>query len=168
MRIAAHGLALDNPVGWDARIRKYDQTAAPTESPGPQFRSHAVLHAADFALPEERGDFGSGAVEIMGPTSAFLALLEYHPDSARTALFSSNAGMPQQVSIDDFSSRQLQRTIRGQGGAQFFFAEGGRAFCLYMVLGSLANRRHAVPRLNTILSAIEITPRPGREWEELV
>ena len=168
MRIAAHGLALDNPVGWDARIRKYDEAAHAPKSAGLQFRAHAVLHAADFALPEERGDFGSGVVEIMRPTQAFIALIEYHPDSASTALFSSNAGMPRQVSTDDFSPSQLQRTIRGQGGAQHFFAEGGRAFCLYLVLGSLANRGHAVPRLNAILSAIEIVPRAPRESAELV
>lgn len=185
MRIAAHGLALDAPVGWDARIRKYDQQAVATmaahqlapddpssldarmrrphateakTSANAEFRVHPVLHAADFALPEERGDFGSGVVEIMQPDQAFIALLEYHPDNAKTALFLSNAGMPRQIDIDAFSPRQLQRTIRGQGGTQFFFVDGGRAFCLYMVLGSMANGGRAIPRLNAALSAIEIHP----------
>ena len=161
MRIAAHGLALDVPPGWDARIRKLRQS---TE----QFRAHPVLHAADFGLPEERGDFGSGAVEVMLPTHAFVALVEYHPESAATALFSSNVGMTRQLSPDDFSPRQLQRTIRGQAGAQTFFVDGGRAFCLYVVLGSMADRHRAVPRVNAVLSAVTIAPRVPPEWAEVL
>jgi hypothetical protein len=120
-----------------------------------------VLHAADFALPEKRGDFGSGAVETMRSDQAFIALVEYHRDSARTALFAAHSGMPRQMGTDDFSPRQLQRTIRGQGGTQVFFVEAGRAFCLYVVLGSMANRHQVVPRVNVALSAIEIeSPLP--------
>jgi len=130
------------------------------------FRTHPVLHTADFALPEARGDFGSGAVEGMQSSQAFVALIEYHPDSALTALFSSNAGMPRHVGTDDFSSQQLQRTIQGQGGTQVFFVEGGRAFCLYVVLGSLANRRRVVPRVNATLSSIEIESSVPKEWAE--
>lgn len=167
MRIAAHGLALAAPPGWDARIRRHHQ---PVETPpaGAQVHVHPVLHATNFALPEERGDFGSGVVEAMRPGHAFIALLEYHPDNARTALFSSTMGMPRQIDVGDFSPHQLQRTIRGQGGAQFFFVEGGRAFCLYIVLGSMANRAQAVPRLNATLSAMEITPRAPTEWTQAI
>jgi hypothetical protein len=184
MRISRFGLALDAPSGWDARIRRHRLAVEPTTaardlSPAdarilglhraddaasvvarPEFRAHPVLHAADFALPEERGDFGSGAVESMRSDQAFIALVEYHPDSARTALFSSRSGLPRKMGADDFSPRQLQRTIRGQAGAQVFFVEAGRAFCLYVVLGSMANRHQVVPRVNVALSAIEIVPPP--------
>ena len=165
MRISAYGLAADVPSGWEARIRRYQLPLQPSGDP---LRSHPVLHAADFALPEERGDFGSGAVETMGPSQAFVALVEYHPDSAGTALFSPPAAMPLQVSPDDFSTHQLQRTIRGMAGTQRFFVEGGRAFCLYVVLGSLAHRHAAVPRVNAVLSAIEITPRVPPDLAELL
>jgi len=154
VRISAFGLALDAPPGWDVRIRRHQQASA---------RTHPVLHTANFALPEERGDFGSGAVEGMGPGQAFVALIEYHPGSARSALFSSNAGMPRYVGTGDFSPRQLQRTIPGQGGTQVFFVEGGRAFCLYIVLGSMANRGRVVPRVNATLHSIEIVSRGATE-----
>jgi hypothetical protein len=163
VRIAAYGLAVDAPSGWEARIRRLaDQPA------GDQYRAHPVLHAADFALPEERGDFGNGAVETMAPSHAFIALIEYHPSSAGTALFSSTVTMPLRVHADDLSPQQLQRTIRGQAGTQTFFVDGGRPFCLYVVLGSMANRQHTVPRVNALLSAIEITPLAAPDLAELV
>ena len=161
MRISAYGLAVDVPSGWEARIRRL-------EPAGDGFRAHPVLHAGDFALPEERGDFGSGAVETMGPSEAFIALVEYDPSSAGTALFSSNVATTLQVGVDDFSTQQLQRTIRGQAGTQTFFVDGGRAFCLYVVLGSMANRHDAVPRVNAVLSAIEIAPRVAPDLAELL
>lgn len=164
MRISAFGLAMDAPLGWDVRIRQHPQPLEPEIAA--RFRTHPVLHTADFALREERGDFGSGAVEGMRPSQAFVALIEYHPDSARTPLFFSNVGMPRYVGADDFSPRQLQRTIPGQGGTQVFFVEGGRAFCLYIVLGSMANRRRVVPRVNATLSSIEIESRVPKEWAE--
>lgn len=159
MRIAAHGLAVRPPPGWDARIRRHRHGAEASETASTQFRAHPVLHAADFALSDRRGDFGSGVVEWMAPTNGFIALVEYHPENATTALFSANTGMPDEVGVDDFSPHQLQRTIRGQAGMQYFFSAGGRAFCLYLVLGSLAHHRHAVPRLNEALAAIEIEAR---------
>jgi hypothetical protein len=161
VRISAYGLALGVPSGWEARIRRLAHA-------GDELRAHPVLHAADFCLPEERGDFGSGAVESMGPSHVFVALIEYDPSSAGTALFSSPVAMPLQVGVDDFSTQQLQRTIRGQAGTQRFFVDGGRAFCLYVVLGSMASRHSAVPRVNAALSAIEITPRVAPDLAELL
>ncbi len=192
MRISRFGLALDAPPGWDARIRRHrpatePETTAHGLSPSDarilgihrpvdpaavvarsEVRAHPVLHAADFALPEERGDFGSGAVETMRSDQAFIALVEYHPDSAATALFSSRSGMPRQMGADDFSPRKLQRTIRGQGGTQVFFVEAGRPFCLYVVLGSMANRHQVVPRVNVALSTIEIVSPAPRETVDIV
>ncbi len=165
MRISAFGLAVDAPSGWEARIRR---SPPALETAGDGFRYHPVLHAADFALPEERGDFGSGAVEGMRPSQAFVALIEYDPSSAGTALFSSKVAKPLEVGADEFSSRQLQRTLRGQAGTQRFFVDGGRAFCLYVVLGSMANRHHVVPRVNAVLSAVEISPHVAPDLAELV
>jgi hypothetical protein len=151
MLIAAHGLGLQVPTGWEGRIRR--QALPPGTSP--QFRSHAVLHAGDFALPDERGDFGSGAVEALRPNQAFFALVEYGTGSVGTALFASS-GMPGELRTDEFSSRQLQRTLPGQGGVQRFFVEEGRAFCLYVVLGSMAERSRVVPKVNAVLATVTI------------
>jgi hypothetical protein len=157
MRIAAHGLAIDAPRGWDARIsRRGREVASATQGrAGSQPTLHPVLHAANFALPEARGDFGSGAVELMSSPHALVALLEFHPDAARTPLF-SDPGMPRRLSLGDFSPQQLQRTLRGQAGAQRFFSEAGRAFCLYVVLGGFANRNALVPQVNATLERMEI------------
>ena len=93
-----------------------------------------MLHAGNFALPERRGDFGGGAVERMGPTNVLVVLFEYDQASARTPLF-ARIDRPQPVP-SDFAPNQLQRIIPGQSGAQYFYSEAGRAFCLYVVLGS--------------------------------
>ena len=166
MRISAHGLDFHVPAGWEGRIRRQHAPSGATASERAEFRAHAVLHAADFLLPEERGDFGSGAVEKMSSGHAFIALVEYHASSAGTALFGSGTGMPRELSTEDFSPRQLQRTIAGQAGTQRFFVEDGRAFCLYVVLGSMAERALAVPRVNAVLPAITIAAPVPPEWLE--
>ncbi len=165
MRISAHGLAVDLPTGWEGRIRRQPLPVEAGCADTPKFRSHAMLHAADFPLPDERGDFGSGAVETMRSHHAFIALVEYGSGSAGTALFASG-GMPRELRTDEFSGRQLQRTLRGQGGVQRFFVEEGRAFCLYVVLGSMADRGRVVPRVNAVLSAISISAALPPEWLE--
>jgi len=153
MRLAHRGLGVDLPSGWDARIfRRQDEDPAAT--------THAVLHAGNFALPDDRGDFGSGAVERMGPGHVLVVLAEHHPDAARTPLF-ANPGMPRRLTPSMFSPHQLQRTISGQAGTQVFFHEAGRAFCLYVVLGSHLRRTTLVPVVNELLRALEITPGPG-------
>ena len=166
MRISAHGLAMDLSPGWEGRIRKHRLPERAGPSCTPAFRSHAVLHAANFPLPAERGDFGSGAVERMRPLHAFLALVEYHASAAATALFAPGEGMPRRLDPGDFSPRQLQRTLAGQAGAQRFFVEAGRAFCLYVVLGSMADRARVVPMVNAVLPAITIAAPVPPEWAE--
>jgi len=46
--------------------------------------------------------------------------------------------------------------IEGQGGAQRFFADAGRPFCIYVVLGSYARRVRTVPLINELVGAITI------------
>ena len=80
MRVEAHGLRADTPVGWEVRITR----RLPRE---PEDVSMPVLHAATFPLPEGRGDFGSRAVEVMGPNDVFISLLEYGDEAVNSALF---------------------------------------------------------------------------------
>jgi hypothetical protein len=150
--VAAHGLSVSLPTGWEAVIYCRPPSVAGT--------THPILHAATFGLPVERGDFGGGAVELMGPSDAMVVLLEYHPDSAGTALF-ARPGLPQPLSPDAFSPGCLQRGVPGQAGVQLFFNQNGRAFCLYAVLGSYATRYLIVPSLNTVLAGIQIS---GGSW----
>lgn len=148
------GLSVDAPEGWDARIyrREMADLAPAAESRG---RARGVLHAANFALPMQRGDFGSGAVEMMGPENVLVTLVDHGPDSAGTPLF-ARQGMPSSLDIQAFSTTRLQRPLPGQGGAQFFFTSEGRGYCLYVVLGSMANGGRLMNQVNEVLSRMRI------------
>jgi hypothetical protein len=144
--VSAHGIAVTPPPAWDARI--YRRPAEPQE------RTFPILHAANFPLPHGRGDFGSGAVERMGPKHVLVVLFEYEPEAASTALF-ARRGIPR-PHPDDFSPRALQRTLAGQSGCQYFFSHRGRAFCLYVVLGSHSRRRKLVAEANRLIAGLGI------------
>ncbi len=142
----AHGLAVDPPPAWDVRV--YRRRPEPDECTFP------IMHAANFPLPHRRGDFGSGAVEIMHSGNVLVVLFEYDVAATHDALF-ARAGLPT-PHPDDFSPYALQRTLRGQSGVQYFFHERGRAFCLYVVLGSHARRRRLVRAANELLATLAI------------
>jgi hypothetical protein len=160
--LTAHGIVAQLPPGWEGAITvERDDHLAAQLSPGDQAaeRVFPVAHFATFALPAQRGDFGSLAVEAMGPDDAFVSLLEYEPAEASSALFSHH-GLPRQLDPRAFSPRQLQRTLRGQAGFQLFFNEAGRAFCLYVVLGNADDAHRLVRRVEQVLATIAILERP--------
>jgi len=120
------------------------------------------MHLANFPLPEERGDFGSGAVTVMGPGGVLVVLFEHDSRSASTALF-QDEGVPRRFRPEQFGRNQLQRAIGNQVGAQFFAQEQGRAFCLYVVLGSGRRRRALATTAERVLATLDISPNaPGR------
>jgi hypothetical protein len=84
-------------------------------------------------------------------------LFEYGPESLGTALF-ARQGRPAGFSETDFSPMTLRRGIPGQSGTQWFFTEAGRPFSFYAVLGSHALRPALVPRVNTLLSSLTLSP----------
>jgi hypothetical protein len=142
----SHGFTISAPPSWDVRVYRRPATLGE--------RTYPVVHAGNFALPLQRGDFGSGAVELMGPSDVLVVLFEHDAEAATTALF-QRRGMPT-ARAEDFSPRALQRTLRGQSGVQYFFHEGSRAFCLYIVLGSHARRRRLVPAANELVRSVAI------------
>ena len=144
--LRAHGLAVERPAGWDVAIYR--------RAPADGATTHPVVHAANFALPKRRGDFGIGAVERMGPGNVFVVLFEYEPAAAGTPLF-ADAGRPR-PQPGDFHPRALQRTLPGQAGAQWFFTEARRPFSLYTVLGSYARRHALVPQVRQIVAGFRI------------
>jgi hypothetical protein len=158
MRIAAHGLGADLPNGWEGAIRA--ERAAELGAAGAAGgRAYPVAHLASFALPDARGDFGSGAVDLMGGEDDFVALLEYGPEEVGTALFSTE-GLPRRLDPRRFSGRALQRTLPGQAGMQEFFSHAGRAFCLYVVLGDGSDAHRHVRSVERVLAGLEIEERP--------
>lgn len=157
MRIAAHGLGADLPDGWEGAIRaeRDDQLGAASAAGGVAF---PVAHLGSFALPDDRGDFGSGAVDLMSSGDDFVALLEYGPEEVGSALFSGD-GLPRRLDPRRFSNRALQRTLRGQAGLQEFFTHAGRAFCLYVVLGDADDAHRHVRAVERVLAGLDIEER---------
>lgn len=154
MKLTQSGISLDLPPGWDGRIFR----TAPMQprTVGAQTPSSPpIVHAASFPLPPQRGDFGSGAVEIMRDDDVLVVLIEYAAVDAGRPLFAQQ-GVPRRLDLTEFSPNNLQRALPGQAGAQRFFSHGGRPFCLYIVLGSYRDRAALVDRVNAVLANLEI------------
>jgi len=149
--LRAHGIAAKLPDGFEGRIFVRPPLAGES--------SHPVAHFATFPLPADVGDFGGGAVTLMGSDDIFAVLFEYGPESVGKALF-ARQGMQRSLSSDDFRSMLLRRGLGGQSGTQWFFTEAGRPFTFYAVLGSHARRSALVPRVNALLAALSVSPQP--------
>ncbi len=153
------GIGVDLPVGWEGEIFDRTPTIAGRSLGGPVGDTEVarnVVHLANFALPGERGDFGSGAVELMNSGAVMVILFEHGPESVDTPLF-AREGIPV-LTADEFHPQQMQRTLQGQSGRQIFFRHLGRAFCLYVVLGSHRQRQALVPVVNDVLGRLSIEP----------
>lgn len=142
---------MDLPQGWEGVVSNGGFPLLSTGSTQP-----TLMHIGSFPLPAQRGSFGSGAVELMANSDVFMALVEYGEESANTPLFASQ-GVPRQLLSGDFDRDALQHAVPGQSGLQHFFTENGRAFCLYVVLGSHLDRFELVNRVNEVLASIEIS-----------
>jgi hypothetical protein len=157
--MGAHGIVARLPDGFEGRIFVRPPAVGTT---------YPVAQFATFPIPDDVGDFGSGAVNLMGPTDVFATLFEYGPESVGTVLF-ARQGRPTAFSPDDFSPVLLRRGLVGQSGTQWFFTEAGRPFSFYAVLGSHGLRAQLVPRVNALLTSLALspatpafpTPRPG-------
>jgi hypothetical protein len=151
MRIAAHGIELELPRGWNGRLYRL---------PG----GDPILHAASFPLPATDGDFGSGATAIMPAHGAFLALKEYRPGPRLlqgVGLFAARH-VPLPLQPGWFHPHALQVGRAGQAGFQHFFTASGRPLCLYAVIeiaarsASATRARDRVDELTRILSTLQI------------
>ena len=85
-----------------------------------------------------------------------MILTEFGPGAKNAALF-SGSGLPTAIGIADFSPDALQHRRPGKIGAQHFFRVNGRAFGLYVVLGSGRAAALAIPELNRALGGISIS-----------
>jgi hypothetical protein len=158
MELAGHGLAATMPPGWEGTISldQGEEGFALAEAGGVL---RPVAHLASFPLPGDRGDFGSGAVELMRTEDVFVALLEYAPEEAGSALFAAQ-GLPRKLDPRRFSAASLQRGMPGQAGLQEFFTEAGRPFCLYVVLGDADDAHLQVRKVEQVLATVRIEARP--------
>lgn len=147
--IQAHGITARLPTGFEGRIF--------VRSTVGEGVSYPVAHFATFPLPDDVGDFGSGAVTLMGATDVFATLFEYGPESVGTVLF-GRQGRPVSLTTADFRRTVLRRALGGQAGTQWFFTEAGRPFSFYAVLGSQALASQLVPLVNQLLASLSLSP----------
>jgi hypothetical protein len=148
MKLEAHGLRIELPGGWSGRVFRRS--------------SHiATLHAADFQLPMEDGEFGDRATSTMPEPASFLALTEYEPGSGLepgVGLFAPH-GLNLPLDPFAFSARGLAHPRPGQAGMQRFFTSSGRPFCLYVVVsGPRVHRRRQLLTLDHVLRTLHISP----------
>jgi hypothetical protein len=147
-RLAAYGVAVDVPTGWECRILRRATIGVE--------QAHTVVHMANFPLPEQRGDFGGGVTQTMRAPDVFVALFEYGPESRGTRMFAAR-GLPR-LTPEMFSPRRLQRPLPGQVGCQRFFTANDRPFCLYVVAGSGYRLPQLTAQVNRGLEGLEIQP----------
>lgn len=155
MRIEAHGIALDAPDGWEARLFRHEG-------------GEPTLHAGSFPLPHTDGEFGSHATAIMPPGAVFLALTEYLPDrelQPGAGIFAPST-VPRELTDGDFHPRTLLIARRGQEGLQRFFTVHERPFCLYIVRRSASSASAAragvhLHALNGLLGSLRVHHRPA-------
>lgn len=149
--LAGRGIRVALPAGWEGEIDEglsllSDGATRPT-----------TVHLANFPLPAGRGDFASAAIEVMRPGDVLVVVFEYGPESAGTALFKAQ-GIPRSLSPSDFDRETLHHQMPGMSGVQRFFTHNGRAFCLYVVVGSHLDRADVLGEINQTLAAMEIDP----------
>jgi hypothetical protein len=165
MSVAAHGIEVELPSGWDGRIY-----GRPRLAEGPSPRSVlpgfdgsvegriATLHAASFPLTGAEGDFGADATIRMPERAGFLALVEYQTDEnlvPGTGLFSDPVA-PRSLDPSEFSPETMMVHRRDQAGLQRFFTVGERPFCLYAVIGSRRHGPPAIAGMNQVLGSLVI------------
>lgn len=149
MRLTGGRIRVDLPTGWEGQL---DEGLELLDDGA---RRPTVAHLANFPLPPGRGDFGGGAIETMRPGDALIVLFEYGPESVGTALFTTE-GIPRFVQSSDFDRDVLHASVSGMSGIQRFFTVNGRAFCLYVVVGSHIDRADVLPQINTALASLEV------------
>jgi hypothetical protein len=172
MRRTGFGISVEVPVGWSAALVRraapavdtsgHDRLATPAPgaaAPDPRDalteRTLPVLHVSTRPVPAGVGDFGGGAVEALGAEDVFVALIEYGSDLADTGLFEKQ-GLPR-LAPSQFATNRLPREIVGRSASQHFFSVGGRAFCLFTVLGSHSRRMATVPKAAEVARSLRIS-----------
>ena len=112
-----------------------------------------------IALPPGTGDFASGAVDKLGSDDVLDRALRVRRRRASTQPLFKRSGPAARRSPPTTSAPTCcSAPIRGQAGVQRFFQDQGRAFCLYVVIGSFARRQQLVKRVNDVLGTLTIEP----------
>lgn len=152
MILAAHGVRIELPRGWSGRL--FSRRAG-----------LATLHAANYPLALNDGEFGDASTARMHAGACFIALTEYQPGAGLEAGRGLFAPRRLELPLDPsrFAATALAHPRPGQEGAQQFFTAAGRPFCLYVVLaGGRTHRRRQLLAADHVLRSLDIAPRAGR------
>lgn len=165
MLIDGGDVAVELPSGWDGRVSRRERTDLPVGNAGLELlgaprREHLVtVHAANFSLPGNDGDFGTGATSKMPREGVFTTLIEFQPGGGLEPGVGIYApqGVPGPLSASDFRPDSMLRALPGQAGVQRFFTVAGRPFCMYAVIGSHRRASALVPQVNFLLGGVRIS-----------
>jgi hypothetical protein len=118
------------------------------------------MHAGDFQLPLDDGEFGDRTTSEMPGVASFVALTEYRPGSGLKPGVGLFAADRIHLPLDPsrFGASRLAHPHPGQVGAQQFFTQAGRPFCLYVVLaGPRTVRRRQLLSVDHVLRSVRIS-----------
>jgi hypothetical protein len=148
-RLSSHGIAITVPKGWEGRIFVPDLDPPAINLP--------ILHLTDTVLTTERSSYAPELAARAGGTGILVALLEFDNTLADVGLYEPQ-GLRLPLTRERFHPKALQFPSRVQEGHQWFFSEGGRAFCLYVVLGTGRGVDRRLAEANRALASLDIRP----------
>jgi|SRR5690554_4101494 len=147
-KFAAQGIRIDVPDGWEAVDRTPPEAVDDGSRPAP------TLHVSSVLIPEEIASFGGPVAERMTSDDTFMTLIDYGPELAGTPLFASE-GLPT-LDASMFHRETVLGGLEHQTACQHFFTYEGRAFCLYVILGSHIDRADLIPKVNSMIQTLEL------------
>jgi hypothetical protein len=151
--LASHGISIDIPRGWEGRFFVPDVPPPAVNLP--------VLHLTDAILTPQRSSFAPELAARAGGTGVLVALLEFEHTLADEGLYAPQGlGLP--LGRERFDPRALQVPSMVQEGHQRFFSSHGRAFCLYVVLGTAGGLEARLRTVNDALATLRIRPNGAR------
>ena len=146
MILAGHGIHIELPRGWSGRGYR-------------RGRGAVTLHAANYPLVLDDGEFGDRSTARMPAGGCFLSITEYLPGGdlrPGTGLYTARR-LTLPLDPASLSARGLAHPRPGQAGAQQFATLGGRPFCLYVVAaGDRLQRRRATLHADQVLHTLRV------------
>jgi hypothetical protein len=151
MRLSDHGISIDVPAGWEARMSVPALPAPAVNLP--------VLHMADYPLTLARqSSYAVETAAAMGTrTGGIIAsLIEFGAELADEGLYAPQIAPT--LRRADLDGRALQIPRADQGGVQRFFSITGRAFSLYVVASLDASTERRLRAVNAALASLHVEP----------
>jgi hypothetical protein len=138
-RLAAHGISIDLPPGWDGRISKRKWPLS----------GQAVVYFASFTLPARDDRPASKALRAMGRDDVLVGLYE-------TPREMGVGSVKPRIEVD---ARGLLSINGVYGPGDETFVAGGRAFILNSTFGRQHPSQRLIRSVNAVLASLRVAPR---------